>query len=133
MSNADRPFGQNAMQREVDNALGAIQEVTLVDRTGTVSVLDSSVGGRTTTALAAAAAATVIKATPGRLARVLVTAAGTAPLLFYDNASAATGTVIGFIPTTTAAGQVYDLQLPAAFGIYSAGGAGTPGVTVSFY
>lgn len=91
-----------------------------------------TVGGLQTTAVAAAASAN-IKAAPGRIARVLVTSAGTASLIFYDNATgASTGTIVGITPTTTTVGQVFDFQFPALIGISAVGGAGSPGVTVSY-
>ncbi len=79
----------------------------------------------------AAGAGGAVKAAPGRLCHVLVTTSGTAALLFYDDASAASGTIIGVIPANAAAGS-YPFLMPAALGIYAAGGAGTPAVTVSF-
>lgn len=100
---------------------------------GKVGVSDSTVGGRSTAAIAAGAAAAAVKASAGRLARVLVTATGTANLLFYDNATAGSGTVIGVIPSTATVGQVFDIQMPAQNGIWAASGTGTPGVTVSYY
>lgn len=92
----------------------------------------SSTGGASTAAVAAAAAAAAIKASAGRLHRVLVTTAGTASLTFYDNASAASGTILGFIPANAAAGTIYDLQMPAANGIWCASGTNTPAITVSY-
>lgn len=101
--------------------------------TGVAGALNTSVGGRLTTAIAAAGSANV-KAAPGRLARVLITVAGTASITFYDNAAGnSTGTIIGITPATTTIGTVYDFQTPALAGISAVGGAGSPGVTVSYY
>lgn len=96
--------------------------------------LNSSSGGISATAIAAAATNTVVKASAGRLCRALVTAAGTAALTFYDNATggSTTGNIIGFIPANAAAGSVYDFQLVASTGIQAPGGANTPAVTVGF-
>lgn len=89
-------------------------------------------GGQATVAIAAAGSANV-KASAGRLARVLITVAGTASLTFYDNAAGgATGTVIGITPAVTSVGQVLDFSIPAAVGISAVGGAGSPGVTVGY-
>ncbi len=87
--------------------------------------------GITTAAFAAASAAGVVKATSGRLCHVLVTTVGTAALLLYDNASAATGTIIGVIPASAPVG-LYPFFMPAHNGIYYGGGASTPAVTVSY-
>src|SRR5258708_28643096 len=49
----------------------------------------------------------VIKAAPGVLAGVVVTAAGTASLIFYDNPTTNAGTIIGELPATTTIGQYF--------------------------
>lgn len=79
----------------------------------------------------AAAAGGVVKATSGRLCHVLVTTVGTAALLFYDNASAASGTIIGALPASAPIG-LYPFFMPAHTGIYCGGGINTPAVTVSY-
>lgn len=92
----------------------------------------SNVGGTKTTPVAAAGSANV-KASPGRLCRVVVTVAGTASITFYDNAAGnSTGTIIGISPPTTTVGQVLDFNIPAAVGISAVGGAGSPGVTIGY-
>ncbi len=89
--------------------------------------------GQSTTALAASASSnTVIKASAGRLARVLVTVSGTGEMDIYDNASTNSGTKIGVVPASAAVGSVYDFQMPAANGITVAGSASNPGVTISW-
>src|SRR3954471_22763561 len=56
----------------------------------------TTVGGVTTVAIAAGVATdTVVKATAGRLCKVLVTTTGTNPMAIWDNASGHTGTIIG--------------------------------------
>jgi hypothetical protein len=93
----------------------------------------TSSGGNTTTAVAASVATdTVIKATPGRLCKVLVTTTGTVASSFYDNATTHTGTVIGYIPANPTVGTVYDFQFPAANGITYGGNASNPGLTISW-
>ena len=76
---------------------------------------------------------TVIKAAPGKLFRVIITTAGTSAINIYDNAAAASGTIIGSIPATTAVGNIYSFDMPAVLGLTVAGGSGTtPGFTVSY-
>ena len=72
--------------------------------------LQISGGGNSNAAVAAGTttAAAVVKGTPGRLCTIVVTALGTAAVTIYDNASAASGTVLMVIPASTAAG--HDLQ-----------------------
>ena len=94
-------------------------------------------GGSATVAIAAGSATStsVVKAASGRLCRVIATgvAASTAALTFYDNASAASGTIIGIIPTGTNPGQSFDIQMPASNGITAGLLSGSAAVTVSFY
>lgn len=94
----------------------------------------TSPGGTSATAIAAAATNTIVKASAGRLCRVLVTTAGTAALTFYDNATggATTGNILGYIPANAGAGSVYDFQFIASTGIQAPGGANTPAVTVGY-
>lgn len=89
-------------------------------------------GGRKTTPLAAGVNAVAIKASAGCLGRVLVTANASAAMTIYDNASAASGTIIGYIPATATAGQMYDFQFTAANGIYASAPSGGPGVTIGW-
>ncbi|MBA2285830.1 MAG: hypothetical protein H0W02_10125 [Ktedonobacteraceae bacterium] len=77
-------------------------------------------------------AAVVVKATAGFLSGVLVTANASAVLTIYDNASAASGTVIGVIPATATAGQYYPLNMPAKVGITAGQVNGSPAVTVAY-
>lgn len=98
-------------------------------------------GGRLTMALPVpvvspeAGIKNIIKATPGRLCKVLVTAAGTGTgeVLFYDNELGnAAGTVIGVVPATVAVGTVYEFNLPAAKGITCINVENGPSLTVSY-
>lgn len=103
--------------------------VTPVDPNG----FTISPGGSNATPIAANTAAnTVIKSTPGRLCRVIVTTSAANPMSIFDNASAASGTIIGQLPATPAVGAVYDFQTPAANGITVGGSATNPGVTITF-
>lgn len=89
-------------------------------------------GAKTTAIAAGTATATVVRATPGRLVRVLVTTTGTNPLNIYDNATAGSGTVIGCLPASPAVGSVYTFSMPAKNGITVGGHANNPGITISF-
>jgi hypothetical protein len=68
-----------------------------------------------------------VKAAPGRLASVLVTTAlSAAAVTIYDNASAASGTVLAVIPASSAVGFRVVVDLPAFNGIYASfAGTGT--------
>lgn len=104
--------------------------VVLVDLNGT----PVSSGGSATVSIAAGTTAnTVVKAAPGRLCRMLIAVSGTAAVTIYDNASAASGTVIGAAPASAAVGTSYDFEMPASLGITVAGNAALPGITVSYY
>jgi hypothetical protein len=73
--------------------------------------------------------AQAVKTAPGRLAKVSVTTAlvgagGT--LVFWDNASAASGTPLYVLPTATGVlGYVASIDLPALVGIYMTNPSGT--------
>ena len=94
----------------------------------------ASPGGASTASIAAGVATpTVVKASAGRLCKVvLTTAASVAAVSIFDNAAAASGTIIGFIASTAVAGAVIDFQMPAANGITVGGAATNPAMTISF-
>lgn len=74
---------------------------------------------------------TVIKPGAGYLGNILVSAAnGTTPILVYDNASAASGTVIGAIAASATPGTVVDCQMPARNGITIAATTNAGTITV---
>ncbi len=76
---------------------------------------------------------TVVKASPGRLCKVLVTTAnGPHAITIFDNASTASGTIIGVVAANASVGTVYDLQMPAANGITIAGTTSAGTITVSY-
>lgn len=77
-------------------------------------------------------AAQAIKGAPGYLSGVLVTALGTAAISIYDNASAASGTVIGYIPASTAAGTFIAFNMPAMLGITAGKVSNSPAFTVAY-
>jgi hypothetical protein len=73
-----------------------------------------------------------VKTSPGRLLKVIVTTAlGAGAVTVYDNASAASGTVLAVIPASSAVGLIQDINLPAVNGIY-ASFASTGGVTFGY-
>jgi len=92
-------------------------------------------GGGATGTVASGAGNTVVKASAGRLCRVLVTTAGsgTGNVLFYDNASTNSGTVIGMVPATIAIGTFYTFDMPAVNGITVQNVASGPVLTVSYF
>ncbi|GGX40619.1 hypothetical protein GCM10010341_73200 [Streptomyces noursei] len=101
--------------------------VTLVDDNS------SSIGGTATVPIAAGAGTVVVKGAAGRLCRVVVTAAGsTGAVTFYDNASAASGTVLAVVPGGAGVGTVYEIQMPAANGIVASAAASSVALTVAY-
>jgi hypothetical protein len=96
-------------------------------------VVVTTAGGVTTVAIAAGTSAdTVVKATAGRLCKVLVTTTGTNPMAIWDNASGHTGTIIGAFAASPTVGTVIPFDMPAANGITVQGNASNPAVTISF-
>ena len=120
----------NSEQAEVVGA-NAVNATVTVDVNGNVA----TPGGSATVAVAASKSAnTVVKASAGRLCRVLVTTAGTATTVsIFDNATTNSGTIIGMFPGTATAGTVYDFEMPAVSGITVGGASTNPAITVSFY
>lgn len=108
----------------------AVNATVTVDLNGNVV----TPGGTKTVQIASGTTAvTVVKTTAGRLCRVLLQAAnGAAAILVYDNASAASGTVIGAIAASAVVGA-YDFEMPAANGITVGGASTNPAMTVSYY
>ena len=84
-----------------------------------------------TTPIAAGVSAAAILTGPGRLRRITVTGAGTASTTFFDNPSAASGTVLFVTKAAPAIGDVYDVNMPAALGIWAVGITGSAALTVS--
>ena len=132
------PLGVTLSSAVLAAGTALIGGVNIVDSAGTnkagvdaqhnVQVSD----GGTATVVITASSAGAVKAAPGRLCRVLTTSAATAAVNIYDNTNAASGTIIATVPASAAVGTVYSPQMPAAVGIYVGGGAGTPGLTVSY-
>jgi hypothetical protein len=80
-----------------------------------------------------AATATVVKAAPGRLCKVIVVATGTAAVSIYDNASAASGNILFTVPAAAATGSIYDLHITATAGIYVGGTTNTPALNCTYF
>lgn len=73
-----------------------------------------------------------VKGGPGRLMKIVVgVATTTTAVTVYDNASAASGVVLAVIPPS-AAGTVFDINLPAFNGITVNGGAAAGSLTVAW-
>ena len=87
-----------------------------------------------TAAVASAAGTTVVKASAGRLVKVIYTAGGTATfnITLYDNASAGSGTVLAVIPGGGTVGSSVTLDLPALNGITAVNVATGPAVVIGF-
>jgi hypothetical protein len=89
-------------------------------------------GSTNSVAVPASASNQVVKATPGVLFKCVVTATGTTNALIYDNASAASGKVIGVVPSTVTVGQVFEFSMPASAGITVGGATTNPAFTLSY-
>ena len=71
-------------------------------------------------------------AAPGRLCRLVVLSSGSAATVIYDNASAASGTKLFALKANPTVGAVYDLQAPAAAGIYVGGATNTSALLITY-
>jgi hypothetical protein len=140
MANTHIPSSSNDIPASVLYAPGAsvvAAEAGLVstDASGNTyapEVVDDSSKGEQAVAVAAGKSTdTVVKASPGRLGRILVTTSGSNAMLIYDNASGHTGMIIGAVAANAPIGPV-ESGFPAANGITVQGNASNPGVTISF-
>lgn len=102
----------------------------IVGRSGSLHTTDGGVS--TVTIAVNTSGNTVVKASPGRLCKVLVVTAAASAVVIYDNATGVTGTVIGTIAANAAAGTLASFQMPAANGITVAGASTLPAITISF-
>jgi hypothetical protein len=80
----------------------------------------------------ASATSVAIKGGAGILCQAIVTTVGTGTCTFYDNPSAASGTVLFVIPASAALGTIYAIRMPAMNGIYAVSAASGPVVAVSY-
>lgn len=70
---------------------------------------------------------------PSILCNVIITAAGTTAVTFYDNAAGDTsGTKLGALPAVTTIGQIFSFQSKAFTGISAPGAAGTPEYVLNY-
>lgn len=137
MGNINQSYDGHGATAPVTGSTGStvsVPAVVLVDSANGQPVHPIT-GGSTTVAIASAKSTdTVVKASAGRLCKVLLTTAnGAAAISIYDNASTHSGTVIGYIPASAAAGTLVDFQMPAAAGITVGGAATNPAMTISYY
>jgi hypothetical protein len=105
----------------------------------TAPLVTPTTDGDTTAAIAGTVTAnTIVKAGSGTLAKVLVTSVnGNAAINIYDangpTSGSVTGTIIGVVAASAAAGTIYSLGMPFENGL-TVGGASTNGaLTISFH
>ncbi len=97
------------------------------------TITRTSNGGQYTGTVAAATAGVIVASGPGILNRITVTGAlGTAAVSIYDNASAASGTILFTVAASQAVGSSIDVQMPFSNGIYVGGTTNTPALTVAY-
>lgn len=133
--------GGNTVERQrlqiTGNAAAAVARVlntvpALTDYGLVVRPVPDLVAASTTAIASGAAANTIIKASAGRLFRVMVTTQNTNQMNIFDNSSSGTGTIIGLIPANADVGSVFEFAMPAVNGITVLGNAANPGVTISW-
>ena len=117
------------------------QNIVIADPTTATNLATVSAGGAlsvrsindaTNASAVVGTALAVVKASAGRLVSVLVTSVGTVAVPIYDNASAASGTIIGYIPASPTLGVFIVFAAPAANGITVGGAAGGSTFTVMY-
>ena len=118
-------MGQSALQSNPAINLSGVSVPLQVDQTGNLLIGKGSASKLNLTA------STVIKATPGRICKVIVNTAGSAPGSINDVATtgaAAAGNLIFNVPNTVG---IYDVDFPAATGLVYVLGTGQV-VSVSY-
>jgi hypothetical protein len=74
-----------------------------------------------------------VKTSAGRLVRIIVTTVtASAVVTVYDNASAASGTILAVVPIAAAVGTIYAIDMPALSGITVQSTGATGAVTVGY-
>ncbi len=132
------PLGVTLSSAVLAAGSALIGGVNIVDSAGTNQAGVSAqhqlyvTDGGTATVVITASSAGAVKASAGRVCKILTTSAATSAVNVYDNTNAASGTILATVPAAAAVGTVYSPQMPAAVGIYVGGGSGTPGLTVSY-
>jgi hypothetical protein len=105
----------------------------------TAPLVTTTDGGDTTGVVVATATAnTILKTGSGTLGRVLVTSVnGAAAITLYDASGpatgAVTGTVIGVVPASAAAGTMYTLGMPFENGLTISGASTNGALTISYH
>jgi hypothetical protein len=89
----------------------------------------------TTAQIPAGASTTTLLVSAGRLGQVVVLATGTGSggVLFFDNNSAGTGNVVGYVPANAAAGTVVTFDMPLANGLTVVNVANGPALAVAWH
>lgn len=134
MSDIIGESGAQAIYRSSPISLSDKQPASLgLDKNGNLRVSTNAATSANATPVAVSGSPTVVKNSAGFLSGVLVTAAGTnQSITFYDNASAASGTIIGIVPSGATVGQYFPFNMPAVNGITASGNANNPAVTVAY-
>ena len=116
-----------------DVTISTLPDVTLGGGTAIIGVVlpaNASVGVPLGTALNAGPQ--VVHAGICYASGAIVTTAGGADLSFYNHASDASGTIVGFIPSTATAGSYWPFNMPAAQGIVAGIVDTSPAVTIAY-
>lgn len=116
------PLGAGTVQTSNEGGMGTVTYAARLTETG-----------GTAYKVCAAATAVAVKASAGRLCKVIVITSGTAAVSIYDNASAASGNVLFTVPASAAVGSVYALDIPATAGIYVGGTTNTPALNCTYF
>jgi hypothetical protein len=104
-------------------------QLYLVIRSFGIAPKLSTVGIATETSVPATASNLIIFTGPGMLLSGLVTATGTADLLFSDTAG---GNTIGIVPLASTVGQIFSFNMPFNTSLIAHKTANTPVVTVGY-
>lgn len=74
----------------------------------------------------------VVKAGAGYLKTIVVTTTATAAMTFYDNATAASGTILYATTASVAAGTIIVLDMPFTNGLTASQASGSAAVTLAY-
>lgn len=105
----------------------------------TAPLVTPTTDGDTATAVASGVTTnTLLKTGSGTLGKILVTSAnGAAAINVYDAntpvSGSVTGTIIGVVPASAAAGSIYSLGMPFENGLLVGGASTNGGLTISFH
>jgi quinolinate synthase len=109
---------------------GAASQSQPIDQNG--NALHATTNGQVVTAVNAI---TVIKASAGRIFKIVVTTSTAQAVTLFDNASAASGQILFVVPASAALGTIYDLSpgggIPFVNGLTASASATNPGLNVS--